>query len=151
QSEVPESLIGDPGRVRQILVNLIGNAIKFTEQGEILVSVRCESETSDKVCLHISVADTGIGIPPDRQKKIFEAFSQADGSTTRKFGGTGLGLTISTRLVELMGGRIWVESEPGKGSTFHFTAWLAVQKNVAHPPIVDASQLRDLPVLIVDD
>ena len=151
QPDVPESLIGDPGRVRQILVNLIGNAIKFTEQGEILVSVTRESETSDKVCLHISVADTGIGIPLDRQQTIFEAFSQADGSTTRKFGGTGLGLTISTRLVELMGGRIWVESEPGKGSTFHFTAWLSVQENVARPPIVDASQLRDLSVLIVDD
>jgi two-component system sensor histidine kinase/response regulator len=151
QPDVPESLIGDPGRVRQILVNLIGNAIKFTEQGEILVSVAEQSEASGKVCLHISVADTGIGIPLDRQKKIFEAFSQADGSTTRKFGGTGLGLTISTRLVELMGGRIWVESEPGKGSTFHFTAWVAVQAKVTRPALIDSSQLRDLPVLIVDD
>jgi two-component system sensor histidine kinase/response regulator len=104
--EVPESLVGDPGRIRQILVNLVGNAIKFTQHGEILVSVGLHSEEAQKVCLQISVADTGIGIPADRQAKNFEAFSQADGSTTRKFGGTGLGLTISTRLVELMGGMI---------------------------------------------
>jgi two-component system sensor histidine kinase/response regulator len=151
QPDVPEPLIGDPGRIRQILVNLIGNAIKFTQHGEILVSVTQDSEEAQKICLHFSVADTGIGIPLDRQQKIFEAFSQADGSTTRKFGGTGLGLTISTRLVELMGGRIWVESEPGKGSIFHFTSWLGVQDKVARPPSVEVSQLRDLPVLIVDD
>jgi two-component system, sensor histidine kinase and response regulator len=151
QPDVPESLIGDPGRMRQILVNLVGNAIKFTQHGEILVSVALQSENESKVCLQISVADTGIGIPRDRQAKIFEAFSQADGSTTRKFGGTGLGLTISTRLVELMGGRIWVESEPGKGSTFHFTAWMGVQDKVAIAPPVEASQLHDLPVLVVDD
>ena len=151
QPDAPESLIGDPGRIRQILVNLIGNAIKFTERGEILVSVAQESENADKICLHLSVADTGIGIPPEAQKKIFAAFSQADGSTTRKFGGTGLGLTISTRLVEMMGGRIWVESEPGKGSTFHFTAWLGVQEKVAPLAAIEASQLRDVSVLIVDD
>jgi PAS domain S-box-containing protein len=151
QPDVPESLIGDPGRVRQILVNLIGNAIKFTEHGEILVSVSQDSESPGKICLHLSVADTGIGIPPEAQKKIFEAFSQADGSTTRKFGGTGLGLTISTRLVELMGGRIWVESEAGQGSTFHFTAMLGVQEKVTPPAQIDTSQLRDLSVLIVDD
>jgi two-component system, sensor histidine kinase and response regulator len=149
--DVPESLVGDPGRIRQILVNLVGNAIKFTQHGEILVSVALHSEDGQKVCLQISVADTGIGIPADRQAKIFEAFSQADGSTTRKFGGTGLGLTISTRLVELMGGLIWVESEPGKGSTFHFTTWMGVQDKIAPPPPIEASQLRDLPVLIVDD
>jgi two-component system sensor histidine kinase/response regulator len=151
QPDVPESLMGDPGRIRQILVNLIGNAIKFTQQGEIVVRVAHESEEAQKVCLHISVADTGIGIPLDRQQKIFEAFSQADGSTTRKFGGTGLGLTISTRLVEMMGGRIWVESEPGKGSTFHFTTWLGVQDKVTPPFSVEASQLCDLSALIVDD
>jgi two-component system sensor histidine kinase/response regulator len=151
QPDVPESLIGDPGRVRQILVNLIGNAVKFTERGEILVSVTQQAEESGRVCLHMSVTDTGVGIPLDRQKRIFEAFSQADGSTTRKFGGTGLGLTISTRLVELMGGRIWVESESGKGSTFHFTSWLVVQEKVATAASVEASQLRDMPVLIVDD
>ena len=103
QPDVPESLIGDPGRVRQVLVNLVGNAIKFTEHGEIFLSVAVESEQEDKVRLRVSVSDTGIGIPLDRQEKIFEAFSQADGSTTRKFGGTGLGLTISTRLVGMMG------------------------------------------------
>jgi two-component system, sensor histidine kinase and response regulator len=151
QPDVPESLIGDPGRIRQILVNLVGNAIKFTQHGEILVSVALHSENGQKVCLQISVADTGIGIPADRQAKIFEAFSQADGSTTRKFGGTGLGLTISTRLVELMGGLIWVESEPGRGSTFHFTAWMGVQDKVAPPASIEASQLCDLTVLIVDD
>ncbi len=149
--DVPESLIGDPGRLRQILVNLVGNAIKFTQHGEIVVTVALHSKNEPKVCLQISVADTGVGIPEDRQAKIFEAFSQADGSTTRKFGGTGLGLTISTKLVELMGGLIWVESEPGKGSTFHFTAWMGVQDKVAPPARVEASQLRGLPVLIVDD
>jgi two-component system sensor histidine kinase/response regulator len=151
QPDVPESLIGDPGRVRQVLVNLVGNAIKFTEHGEISVSVAADSEQDDKVCLRVSVRDTGIGIPRDRQEKIFEAFSQADGSTTRKFGGTGLGLTISTRLVGMMGGRIWVESEPDKGSTFHFTCWLGVQEKVSPAPRVDASLLCDIPVLIVDD
>ncbi len=134
QPDVPESLIGDPGRIRQVLVNLVGNAIKFTDRGEIFVSVAAESEQEDKVCLRVSVADTGMGIPLDRQEKIFEAFSQADGSTTRKFGGTGLGLTISTRLVGMMGGRIWVQSELGKGSTFHFTCWLGVQDRLTQLP-----------------
>src|SRR6185369_9489519 len=105
--DVPAALLGDPGRLRQILVNLVGNAIKFTEQGEILVSVARESETSEAVSLHFSVRDTGVGIPAEKQEKIFEAFSQADGSMTRKYGGTGLGLTICGRLVELMGGRLW--------------------------------------------
>src|ERR1700687_379616 len=151
QPDVPESLIGDPGRIRQILVNLIGNAIKFTEHGEILVSVATHSEQEDNVCLRFSVTDSGIGIPLDRQEKIFEAFSQADGSTTRKFGGTGLGLTISTKLVGMMGGRIWVESEPGKGSTFHFTCLLGVQEKAPPPVTADTSQLCNVPVLIVDD
>jgi PAS domain S-box-containing protein len=151
QPDVPESLIGDPGRVRQVLVNLVGNAIKFTEHGEIFVSVTAESEQENKVCLRVSVTDTGIGIPQDRQEKIFEAFSQADGSTSRKFGGTGLGLTISTRLVGMMGGRIWVQSEPGKGSTFHFTCWLGVQEQASAPDPVDITQLCNIPVLIVDD
>ncbi len=152
QPDVHEPLIGDPGRLRQILVNLIGNAIKFTERGEILITVAQESEDEHAVCLHFSVTDTGAGIPLEKQAKIFEPFSQADGSITRKFGGTGLGLTISTRLVEMMGGRIWVESEPGKGSTFHFTARLEVQKTTTpRLPLIDPSQLRDLAVLIVDD
>jgi PAS domain S-box-containing protein len=150
-AEVPESLVGDPGRLRQIVVNLIGNAIKFTEKGEIVVSVTEDAAEDGRVCLHVSVADTGIGIPVDRQKKIFEAFSQADGSTNRKFGGTGLGLTISTRLVDMMGGKIWVESEPGKGSTFHFTAWLGMGEKTTPPATVDRSQLRDLSILVVDD
>jgi two-component system, sensor histidine kinase and response regulator len=149
--EVPESLIGDPGRLRQIVVNLVGNAIKFTERGEIVVFVTMESEQEDKVCLRVSVRDTGIGIPRDKQGKIFEAFSQADGSTTRKFGGTGLGLTISTKLVEMMGGRIWVESEPNRGSTFHFTCWMGVQAKVLPTQRIDASVLCDIPVLVVDD
>ena len=125
--DVPAALSGDPGRLRQVLVNLVGNAIKFTEQGQILVNVELESRTPDTVCVHFSVRDTGVGIPAEQQEKIFEAFSQADQSMTRKYGGTGLGLTICSRLVEMMGGRIWVVSQAGQGSTFHFTAHLGVQ------------------------
>jgi CheY-like chemotaxis protein len=133
-------------------VNLVGNAIKFTEQGEILVSVERESETDDTTCLHFSVRDTGVGIPADKQERIFEAFSQADESMTRKYGGTGLGLTICGRLVGMMGGRIWVESQPGQGSTFHFTAHLGVQRVVPIPATpLEPAQLRDIPVLVVDD
>jgi PAS domain S-box-containing protein len=150
--DVHEPLIGDPGRLRQIVVNLVGNAIKFTERGEILITVVQDTENDHGVCLHFAVTDTGVGIPLEKQIRIFEAFSQADGSVTRKFGGTGLGLAISTRLVEMMGGRIWVESEPGKGSTFHFTARFEVQETATpRPLLIDPSQLRDLAVLIVDD
>ncbi len=151
--EVPELLLGDPGRLRQILINLLGNAIKFTEKGEIVVTIDEEGEPSElSTGLHFSVKDTGLGIPPDKQQKIFEAFSQADSSTTRKYGGTGLGLTICSRLVELMNGRIWVESRPGEGSTFHFTIRLAVQSAPgARPAPVQPEQLRQLPVLVVDD
>ena len=125
-SEIPGELVGDSGRIRQIIVNLVDNAIKFTHDGEILVSVACESDSPKSVCLHFSIRDTGIGIPFDKQKAIFEAFTQADGSMARKFGGTGLGLTISSRLVSQMEGRIWIDSELGQGSTFHFTIQLPV-------------------------
>ncbi len=149
--EVPNMLTGDPGRLRQILINLIGNAIKFTSRGEIGVRVTLEAPATADACLHFAVADTGIGIPADRLQAIFEPFVQADGSTSRKYGGTGLGLTISTRLVELMGGRIWVESELGTGTTFHFTARLQLQAARAAALPVELSRLHGLPVLIVDD
>ncbi|MGI4791370.1 MAG: response regulator [Janthinobacterium lividum] len=148
--EVPETLIGDPGRLRQILVNLAGNAIKFTETGEVVISVDVTSRTAETIDLHFAVRDTGIGIPPDRQQKIFEAFSQADSSTTRKYGGTGLGLSISTRLVALMGGRIWIESKVGQGSTFHFTVQMEIGQAPARPTLTSIS-LMGLRVLVVDD
>jgi two-component system, sensor histidine kinase and response regulator len=151
--EIPEGLVGDPGRVRQILINLVGNALKFTEKGEISVKVAEKRSAVDgTVCLHFTVSDTGVGIPADKREKIFEAFSQADSSTTRKYGGTGLGLAICTRLVALMGGRIWVESEPGQGSAFHFTIQLGLQNAPkARPGLVQPEELRDIPVLVVDD
>jgi signal transduction histidine kinase len=119
---IPPILVGDPARIRQVLINLLGNAIKFTQQGEISLDVDRESSGAGLMTLHFRVRDSGIGIPREQQRRIFEAFTQADSSTTRKYGGTGLGLAITTRLVEMMGGKIWVESEPGHGSTFHFTA-----------------------------
>jgi PAS domain S-box-containing protein len=128
--EVPEKVVGDPGRLRQVIINLIGNAIKFTEQGEVGLEVAVEARTSDQVRLQFAVHDTGIGIAPEKTGVIFDAFSQADGSTTRKFGGTGLGLTISRRLVELMGGSIWVESRIGQGSSFHFTASFGAAREI---------------------
>jgi PAS domain S-box-containing protein len=152
QPEVPEALLGDPGRIRQILVNLVGNAIKFTEHGEIFVSVDEQSQGSATIALHFAVKDTGIGIPLDKQEKIFDAFSQADGSMTRKYGGTGLGLTICVRLVEMMGGRVWLESQRGQGSTFHFTVHLALQETASARLIpLRPEQLCGLPALIADD
>jgi two-component system sensor histidine kinase/response regulator len=149
---LPVILKGDPGRLRQILINLLGNAIKFTPRGEVVLRVTSEPATPPDVVLHFAVSDTGIGIPLDRQQRVFEAFTQADGSTTRAYGGTGLGLTISSKLVQLMGGRVWVESEAGRGSTFHFTAQFTAAKVC---PVVtavpDAVDLRDLAVLLVDD
>jgi signal transduction histidine kinase/DNA-binding response OmpR family regulator len=147
---VPHTLRGDPGRLCQILVNLLGNAIKFTHHGEVILRVTTEAATMQDLVLHFSTTDTGIGIPLDRQKSVFEAFAQADASMARTYGGTGLGLTISSQLVELMGGRIWVDSEVGRGSTFHFTASFALVKAAAaaDPDPVD---LRGLPVLVVDD
>ena len=153
--EVPDELVGDPGRLRQILINLVGNAIKFTQRGEVLVEVTLEPAAAEAVTLHLRVADTGIGIPPEKQKAVFEAFEQADASTTRKHGGTGLGLAISRRLVELMGGRIWVESPradlpadaPGPGCAFHFTVTMALGQAPTQPAV---APLDGVPVLIVD-
>jgi two-component system, sensor histidine kinase and response regulator len=144
---VPDRLVGDPGRLRQIVVNLAGNAIKFTERGEVVVSVEKNAMTEDEVTLHVSVRDTGIGIPREKQLLIFEAFGQADSSMSREFGGTGLGLAISMELVDKMGGRMWVESEPGTGSTFHFTATFAHREREPARP----ESLRGLRVLVVDD
>jgi HPt (histidine-containing phosphotransfer) domain-containing protein/anti-sigma regulatory factor (Ser/Thr protein kinase) len=126
-TEIPDGLIGDPGRLRQILVNLVGNAVKFTEQGQVVVRVEAERQADQEIWLHVAVVDTGIGIPAERQRFILEPFSQVDGSSTRKYGGTGLGLTIAKQLVELMDGRLWIDSEVGRGSTFHFTARFAIQ------------------------
>jgi two-component system sensor histidine kinase/response regulator len=148
--DVPDALVGDANRLRQILINLAGNSIKFTEKGEVVVKVERESLHGKDLVLHFQVSDTGIGVPPEKQKLIFEPFQQADTSTTRKYGGTGLGLTISTRLVELMGGRIWVESTPGRGSVFHFTARLELS-GAAAAALMPPPELAGLPVLVVDD
>ncbi|RLB03410.1 MAG: hypothetical protein DRG55_00355 [Deltaproteobacteria bacterium] len=147
---VPQRIVGDPVRLRQVLVNLIGNAIKFTEEGQVVVGVRELERRDGETVLEFSVADTGIGIPKDKQQRIFESFTQADASTTRKYGGTGLGLAISKQLVEKMGGRIWVESEPGVGSTFYFT----IRAPVAEPEVqeeVIPREVKGLRVLVVDD
>ncbi|MGO9737722.1 MAG: response regulator, partial [Desulfomonilaceae bacterium] len=151
-SNIPDAVIGDPGRIRQILVNLIGNAIKFTAKGEVAVSSKLEVETNEEICIHFSITDTGIGIPLEKQEKIFNAFEQADGSTTKEYGGTGLGLSITARLVEMMKGRIWVESEMGKGSVFHVMVWLSLSTEPASRRIpVDVSSLKGVNVLVVDD
>jgi PAS domain S-box-containing protein len=129
--DVPDALVGDANRLRQILSNLADNAIKFTDRGRVILNIEKESETDKDVCLHFSVVDSGIGIPLNKQQLIFEAFAQADNSTTRKYGGTGLGLSISSRLVQLMSGKIWVESEENRGSAFHFTARFGLQNQQA--------------------
>jgi signal transduction histidine kinase len=130
EPQVIDLIAGDPVRLRQILVNLLGNAIKFTNTGGITLTVRKESQDEESMTVRFTVKDTGIGILPERQREIFSSFTQADNSTTRKYGGTGLGLTISRRLAEMLGGRIWVESEFGKGSSFHFTACFSVVKSM---------------------
>ncbi len=151
-ASLPPTVVGDLGRLRQVLVNLVSNAVKFTEKGEVVVEVREESRSEGGLVLHFSVRDTGIGIPRNKREAIFSAFVQADGSTTRKYGGTGLGLAITARLVEIMGGRIWVESRVGRGSTFHFTLRLGLPKEPERPRAeVEPRALRDLPVLVVDD
>ncbi len=129
---MPARVRGDAGRLRQVLINLIGNATKFTEQGEVSIAIERSPEDAD--LLRFSVRDSGIGIPAEKQALIFEAFTQVDGSFTRRFGGTGLGLTIASRLVQMMDGRIWVESKEGVGSTFHFTARLAAAVNDSNGP-----------------
>jgi two-component system sensor histidine kinase/response regulator len=152
ENNVPDDLSGDPVRLRQVVLNLVGNALKFTERGEIVVRASVESASGQDISLHFSIRDTGIGIPSAKLGSIFESFTQADGSMNRKYGGTGLGLTISARLVAMMGGRIWVESEIGKGSTFHFTSryrFVSHGEHRAEAPAVIA--WNSLPVLVVDD
>ena len=149
QPDVPKNLLGDPVRLRQVLVNLVGNAIKFTEKGEVNVHVALESRPQSPITLHFSVTDTGTGIPSDKLQTIFGAFTQSDSSTTRKYGGTGLGLAIASRLVQLMGGRIWVESALEKGSTFHFTARFPLADPTPAP--AEPVSLHGKPVLVVDD
>ena len=150
--DVRTALVGDPARLRQIVVNLTANAVKFTQEGQVNISVETEKEEDSSIFLHFSVSDTGIGISLDKIETIFESFKQADGSTTRKYGGTGLGLTISKQLVEMMGGKIWVESELGRGSTFHFTARFGLGSGEE----AEALRIRNLdlsgvPILILDD
>ncbi len=150
--EVPACVSGDRGRLRQVLLNLVGNAIKFTEQGEIAVRATVEENRGDRVRLHFVVQDTGIGIPADQQAEIFEAFRQADVSSTRKYGGTGLGLTICSQIVRMMGGRIWVESEAGRGSQFHFTSLFAkAEADAPEREAAEISALHGVPVLVIDD
>ena len=151
-ADVPDALVGDPGRLRQIIVNLIGNSIKFTATGEVVMHVEQQSREDGEVSLHFAVSDTGIGIPADKMSRLFKAFSQCDMSTSRKYGGTGLGLAISSQLVRMMNGRIWVDSEANKGSTFHFTARLGVSKESA-PRRTPAglANVQGLSALVVDD
>jgi signal transduction histidine kinase/ActR/RegA family two-component response regulator len=152
-ADVPDTVVGDWPRLQQVLTNLVGNAIKFTERGRVAVGVDVAERTPAHAMLHVTVTDTGVGIPADRQAAVFEAFTQADGSTTRRYGGTGLGLTISSTLVELMGGRIWLESEPGRGTRFHFTVKVGVSDRaaVAAPPPSAAGAARSLRILLTDD
>jgi signal transduction histidine kinase/CheY-like chemotaxis protein len=150
--QLADHYLGDSGRIRQVLINLLGNAIKFTETGEVAVDVDQETETGNGVVLHVHVKDTGIGIPQSKQGLIFDAFTQADSSMTRKYGGTGLGLAITRRLVEAMGGRIWLESQEGLGSTFHFTVGLEKVDRVAAPhQFGSLAQMQTIRVLVVDD
>jgi PAS domain S-box-containing protein len=151
-ADVPANLIGDAGRLRQIVINLVGNALKFTEEGEVVLNVRCESRQASEAVLRFAVRDTGIGIAPEQRERIFLAFEQVDASTTRRYGGTGLGLAITARLVQLMGGQVDVESTPGKGSIFSFTARLGVAADTSRGQAApQLGQLTGLRVLVVDD
>ena len=151
-TEVPERLLGDPGRLRQVLLNVLGNAVKFTVRGEVVLRVSVDEARQHRTTLRFSVSDTGIGIPADKRQQIFQAFTQADSSTTRRFGGTGLGLAIAQRLVELMEGRIWLDSEVGRGSTFHFTATFGRAAPSTRVVAADRpAALTGLRVLVVDD
>src|SRR3954467_6930522 len=152
QPDVPDALVGDAGRLRQVLLNLVGNAIKFTEEGEVVVRVEVAGEPAPgEAGVRFAVSDTGIGIPPDKQEKVFRAFEQEDTSTTRRYGGTGLGLSIAARLVALMGGTIAVKSEPGRGSTFDFTAKFGCRPDAPKAAACPPALLRGLRVLVVDD
>ncbi|MCF8199852.1 MAG: response regulator, partial [Sulfuritalea sp.] len=150
-AELPTALVGDALRLSQIIINLGNNAVKFTDTGDIIIGVEEVERRGDEVELHFWVKDSGIGMTPEQCGKLFKSFSQADSSTTRKYGGTGLGLAISKQLVEMMGGRIWVESEPGKGSTFHFHARFGLQANPVPRRAYRAEELKGLRVLVVDD
>ena len=149
--DVPAAVVGDPGRLRQILLNLVSNAVKFTDTGEVGVEVVVAERHDDNVMLRCTVRDTGIGIPENKRWDIFGAFVQADASTTRRYGGTGLGLTISSQLVEMMGGRLWLESEPGKGTQFHFVARFGLHEGAADSVVAPSFDLRSLRALVVDD
>lgn len=148
--EVPKVVSGDPRRLRQIIVNLVGNAIKFTERGEVTLDVQVESAEPGSSLLHFTITDSGIGIPQEKQTKIFDAFTQADGSTARRYGGSGLGLTLSRQLVEMFGGRLWLESAVGKGSTFHFTARFETTVATSREVLLPEGKLKGMPVLAVD-
>ena len=155
-ADVPRNLIGDPTRLRQVLLNLLGNALKFTESGEVALRVAPDAEASDSGVLRFTISDTGIGIPDEKLGSVFERFTQADSSTTRRYGGSGLGLTISKRLVELMGGRISVESEFGKGSVFSFAVPLGIWAGTPHSATVSVGACTELPlaelrILLVED
>ncbi len=145
-ANTPISIVGDPLRLRQILINLLNNAIKFTDTGEVILTVETTQSADETIELHFAVRDTGIGITPEQQHKIFDSFTQADGSTTRQYGGTGLGLTISSQLVALMGGRIWVESALGQGSTFHFTSRFGLGKDAAQPTAAETQIIAAAPL-----
>ena len=151
QVDLPDRVFGDPARLRQIVINLVGNAIKFTDKGEVMLHVERQSQSDSALDLHFFVSDTGIGIPEEKQQTIFEAFEQADSSTTRKYGGTGLGLSISAALVKLMGGTMWVESKVRQGSKFHFTVVLETNKSESESLAKEVFKLVDLPILVVDD